>query len=77
MYSFPNLEQVCCSMSGSNWCFLTRIQISQEADEVSDIPIFLNIFHSLLWSTQSKALFNIVKEAEVDVFLELSHISEK
>ena len=34
MYSFPNLEQVCCSMSISNSCFLTCIQISREADQV-------------------------------------------
>ena len=31
MYSFPNLELVCCSFSGANCCFLTCIQISQEA----------------------------------------------
>ena len=34
MYSFPNLEPVHCSMSGSNCCFLTCIQISQEAGQV-------------------------------------------
>ena len=37
-------------------------------------PVFAiswRIFHSLLWSTQSKA-FDIVNKAEVDVFLELS-----
>ena len=34
MYSFPNLEPVCCSMSISNCCFLTCIQISQEAGQV-------------------------------------------
>ena len=33
-YSFPNLEQVSCSMSSSNGCFLTCIQISQEASKV-------------------------------------------
>ena len=27
-YSFPDLEPVCCSMSSSNCCFLTCIQIS-------------------------------------------------
>ena len=27
-YSFPELEPVCCSMSSSNCCFLTWIQIS-------------------------------------------------
>ena len=30
-YSFPNLEPVRCSMSGSNCCFLTCIQVSQKA----------------------------------------------
>ena len=34
MYSFPNLEPVCCFMSGSNCCFLTCIQISQEGGQV-------------------------------------------
>ena len=33
-YSFPNLEPVCCSISGSNCFFLTCIQISQEASKV-------------------------------------------
>ena len=37
----------------------------------SGIPISLRIFHSLLWSTQSKAL-SIVSKVEVDIFLELS-----
>ena len=32
--TFPYLEPVCCSMSGSNCCFLTCIQISQEAGQV-------------------------------------------
>ena len=34
MYAFPDLEPVCCSMSSSNCCFLTCIQMSQEADKV-------------------------------------------
>ena len=34
MCSFPHLEPVCCSMSSSNCCFLTYIQISQEAGQV-------------------------------------------
>ena len=37
----------------------------------SGIPISLRIFHSLLWSTQSKT-FSLVNEAEVGVFLEFS-----
>ena len=32
--SFSHLEPVCCSMSSSNCCFLTCIQVSQEADQV-------------------------------------------
>ena len=34
------------------------------------MPIFLRIFHSLLWSTQS--VFGIVNKEEVDIFLEMS-----
>ena len=33
-YSFPNLEPVHCSISSSNCCFLTCIQISQEPGKV-------------------------------------------
>ena len=33
-YSFPDLEPVCCSMSGFNCCFLNCIHISQEASTV-------------------------------------------
>ena len=33
-YSFPDLQSVCCSMSRSNCCVLTCIQISQEAGQV-------------------------------------------
>ena len=34
MHSFSYLEPVCCSMSSSNCCFLTCIQVSQEAGQV-------------------------------------------
>ena len=34
MYFFPSLEPVCCSVSSSSWCFLTCIQVSQEAGKV-------------------------------------------
>ena len=70
MYSFPNLEPACCSVSSSNYCFLTCIQISQEACKVVGIPISLRIFHSLLWSTVKD--FSVVNEAEVDAFLAIS-----
>ena len=71
MYSFPNLEPVCCSMSMSDCCFLTCIQISQEADQVV-------LFSHLLKNLPQFAVihtvkgFGIVNKAEVDVFLELS-----
>ena len=71
MYSFPNLEPVHCSVSGSNCCFLTCIQVSQEAGEVvwysnlfKNCPQFV-VIHTVKG-------FGIVKKAEVDVFLELS-----
>ena len=32
--TLPDLETVCCFMSGSNCCFLTCIKISQEAGQV-------------------------------------------
>ena len=48
MYSFPDLEPACCFMSGSSCCFLTSIQILQEAGKVFSS---LRIFRCLLWST--------------------------
>ena len=72
MYSFPNLEPVCCSMSSSNCCFLIYIQISQEASKLGWYSHFFKNFHSLWWSTQSKAEV-IVNKAEVDIFMEFTH----
>ena len=67
MYSVPNLEPVHCSMSGSNCCFLTCIQISQEAGKVvwyshllKNCPQFA-VIHTVKG-------FSVVREAEV--FLE-------
>ena len=34
MYFFPYSELVCCSMSSSNCCFLTCLQVFQEAGQV-------------------------------------------
>ena len=67
MYSFSYLEPVCCSMSSSNCCFLTCIQVSQEAGQVVWYS-YLFKFSSLLWSTVKG--FDVVNKA--DVFLELS-----
>ena len=65
------LAPVCCSMSSSNCCFLTCIQISQEAGQVlwyshllQNFPQF-NVIHTVKG-------FGIVNKAEIDVFLELS-----
>ena len=67
MYSFPNLKPVYCSMSGSNCCFLTFIQVSQEVVRWSGIPISLWIFQCVMIHTVRG--FSIVNESEVDVFL--------
>ena len=69
MYSFPSFQSVRCSMSSSNCCFLTCIQISQEAGQV--------VWYSHLLKNSAQFIviytvkgFGIVNEAEV--FLELS-----
>ena len=71
MYSLPNLEPVCYSMSGSNCCFLTCIRISQEAGKVIWYSHLLKNFPQFVVIHTVKD-FNIASEAEVDVFLELS-----
>ena len=67
----PNLEPVCCSMSGSNWCFLTCIQISQEASQVVWYSHLVKNFPHFVVIHTVKS-FGIVNKAEADVFLELS-----
>ena len=70
MYSFPNLEPVCCSMSSSNSCFLTCIQISQEAGQaVWYSHLFKNFLQFVVIRTVKG--FGIANKAEIDVFLEL------
>ena len=71
MYSFSYLEPVCYSMSSSNCCFLTCIQVSQEAGQV--------IWYSHLFHNRPQFIviptvegFGVVNKAEIDVFLELS-----
>ena len=71
MYSFPNLEPVCCSMSSFNCCFLTCIQISQEAGQVVWYSKILKNFPQFVVIHMIKG-FGIVNKAEIDVFLELS-----
>ena len=62
---------ICCSMSSSNCCFLTCIQVSQEAGQVvwyahlfQNLPQFV-VIHTIKG-------FGIVNKAEIDVSLELS-----
>ena len=71
MYSLPNFEPLAFSMSSSNCCFLTCIQISQEASEV--------VWYSHLFQNCAQFIvihivkgFGIVNKAEINVFLELS-----
>src|SRR5574340_593482 len=71
MYSFSYLEPVCCSMSSSNYCFLTCIQICQEADQVVWYSHLLKNFPQFLVIHTVKG-FGIVNKAEIDVFLEFS-----
>ena len=74
MYSFSYLEPVCCSTSSSNCCFLTCIQISQEAGQVVWYSHLLQNFPQFIVIHTVKG-FGIVSKAEIDVFLELSCFS--
>ena len=71
MYSFPNLELVCCSLFRSNCCFLTCIQISYKAGQVVR---YFHLFHNFPQFTVIHTVkgFGIVNKAEIHVFLEFS-----
>ena len=71
MYLFPELEPVCCSMSSSNFCFLTCIHISQEAGKVVWYSHLFQNFPQFVVIHTVKG-FGIVNKTEIDVFLELS-----
>ena len=58
-------------MSSSNCCFLTCIQISQEADQVVWYYHLLQNFPQFIVIHAVKS-FGKVNKAEIDVFLELS-----
>ena len=70
MYSFSKFEPVCCS-TFSSVCFLTCIQVSQEAGQVIWYSQLLKNFPQFFVIHAIKG-FSIVSEAEVDVFLEVS-----
>ena len=67
MYSFPNLEPVCCSMSGSNCCFLTCIYVSLAAGKVVWYSHFFKNFPQFVVIHTDKG-FCAVNKAEVDIF---------
>ena len=73
LYSFPDLEPVCCSMSSSNCCFLTCTQTSQEAGSMVWFSHLLKNFPEFVVMHTVKG-FGILNKAKVDVFLELSCI---
>ena len=69
-YSFPNFEPVHCSMSSSNCCILTFLQDFQEIGKV--------VWYSHLFKNSPQFVviytvkgFDIINEAEVDVFPDL------
>jgi len=68
-----NLKQICdcCSMSSSNCCFLTCIQISQDAGQVVWYSHLFQNFPQVIVSHTVKG-FGIVNKAEIHAFLELS-----
>ena len=67
MYFFLNLEPVSCSMSISNCCFLTHIQVSQETGEVVWYSHLLKNFPQLVVVHTVKG-FSVDNESEIDVF---------
>ena len=70
-YSFSYLEPVCCSMSSSNCCFLTYLQLSQEAGQVVWYAHLFQNFPQFIVIHTVKGI-GIVNKAEIDIFLELS-----
>ena len=64
--SFPNFEPVCWSISGSNYCSLTCIQVSQEAGKVVWYSPLFKDFPQFVVIHIAKG-FSIVNEAEADV----------
>ena len=65
------LEPVHCSMSSSNCCLLTCIQISQEAGQVVWYSHFLKNFPQFVVIYTVKG-FGVANKAEIDVFMEHS-----
>ena len=65
-YSFPKFEPVHCSMASSNCCFLTCIQVSQEAGKV---VWYSHLFKNFpVCSAHTVKGFSVVSE-EINIFL--------
>jgi len=60
-------------MSGSNYSFLTHIQVSQETGKVVWYSYLFKKFPQFVVSHTVKG-FSLINEAEVDVFQELSFV---
>ena len=70
MYSFSYLEPFSCSISRSNCCFLTCIEISQESGQV---VWYSHLFQNFPVSCDTHSQrFVIVNKTEIDIFMELS-----
>ena len=72
MYSFSYLEPVCCSMSSSNCCFLTCIQISQDAGQMAWYSHLFQNFPQFVVIHTVKVFGIVSKKTEVDASLKLS-----
>ena len=74
-YSFSYLEPVCCSMSSSNCCFLTCIQISQKAAPTVSKPWNLSSLTQCFWTLVLEKTLEIpldCKESNQSILKEIS-----
>ena len=68
-YCFLNLEPIGCSIQGSNCCFLTYIQVSEETGKMVWYSHLFKSFPQFVMIHTVKGI-SVVNETEVDVFLE-------
>ena len=68
IFSFLNLEPINCSIQGSNCCFLTCIQASQETGKMICYSHFFKSFPQFIMIHTVKG-FGTANEIVVDVFL--------
>ena len=70
-YSFLDLEPISYSIQGSNCCFLTCIQVSQETGKMVWYSHLSKSFPQFVMIHTVKG-FSVVDETEIDVFLKFS-----